>query len=92
MAPGDSARRALGLVLREELPTLLDVAALACYLSAFLGLPGRTAPRRPWPRALPVAAAAPTTSTSWAWPDRSFRQKGLRYRCSGSFRCASTSQ
>jgi hypothetical protein len=32
------------------------VAALACYLSAFLGLPGRTAPRPPWPRALPVAA------------------------------------
>jgi hypothetical protein len=54
--PGDSARSALGLFLREELPTLLGVAALACYLSAFLGLPGRTAPRPPWPRALPVAA------------------------------------
>jgi hypothetical protein len=55
-APVDPAGRALGLFLREELPTLLDVAALACYLSAFLGLPGRTAPRPPWPRALPVAA------------------------------------
>jgi hypothetical protein len=54
--PGDSAQRGLGLFLREEVPSLLGVAALACYLKAFLGLPGRTAPRPPWPRALPVAA------------------------------------
>jgi hypothetical protein len=54
--PVDSARRAIGLFLREEVPSQLGVAAIACYLSAFLGLPGRTGPRPPWPRALPVAA------------------------------------
>ena len=54
--PVDSVQRALGLFLRDSFPSLLGVAALACYLSAFLGLPGRAAPRPPWPRALPVAA------------------------------------
>lgn len=54
--PSDSAWRALGLFLRGEVPSLLGVAALACYLRAFLGLPDRTGPRAPWPHALPVAA------------------------------------
>jgi hypothetical protein len=54
--PGDSALRALELFLRGLLPNLLGVAALACYLRAFLGLPGRAGPRPSWPRALPVAA------------------------------------
>jgi hypothetical protein len=54
--PGDSALRALGQFLRDSSPSLLGVAALACYLTAFLGLPGRAAPRPPWPRALPFAA------------------------------------
>ena len=54
--PGESALRALALFLRGLSPDLLGVAALACFLSAFLGLPGRATPRAPWPRALPVAA------------------------------------
>jgi hypothetical protein len=54
--PGDPGLRALALLLRELAPSLLGVAALACLLSAFLGLPGRAMPRAPWPRALPVAA------------------------------------
>jgi hypothetical protein len=54
--PVGSAWQALGLFLRESFPSLLGVAAVACYLSAFLGLPGRAAPRPPWPRVLPVAA------------------------------------
>jgi hypothetical protein len=54
--PVESVRRALGLFLRDQSQGLLGVAALACYLRAFLGLPGRAAPLPPWPRALPVAA------------------------------------
>jgi hypothetical protein len=54
--PVDSAQQALGLFLHDSFPSLLGVAALACYLSAFRGLPGRATPRPPWPRALPVAA------------------------------------
>jgi hypothetical protein len=55
-SPVDSAVRALALFLHDSVPSLLGLAALACYLSAFRGLPGRAAPRPPWPRALPVAA------------------------------------
>jgi len=55
-APTDSAWAGLGLFLRNSYPSLFGVAALACYLSAFRALPGRAAPRPPWPRALPVAA------------------------------------
>jgi hypothetical protein len=54
--PVDSAPAALGQFLRDSFPTLFGVAALACYLSAFRALPGRAAPRPPWPPALPVAA------------------------------------
>jgi hypothetical protein len=54
--PVESARGALGLFLRDQSPSLFSAAALACYLRAFLGAPGRAAPRPPWPRALPVAA------------------------------------
>jgi len=54
--PVESARRALGVFLRDQSPSLFSAAALACYLRAFLGVPGRAAPRPPWPRALPVAA------------------------------------
>jgi hypothetical protein len=55
-SPVGSVGVALGLFLREEFPSLFGVAALACYLSAFRALPGRSGPRPPWPRALPVAA------------------------------------
>jgi hypothetical protein len=55
-SPVDSAQAALGQFLRDSFPSLFGVAALACYLSAFRALPGRAAPRPPWPRALPVAA------------------------------------
>jgi hypothetical protein len=54
--PFDSVLQALGLFLRDSLPSLLGVAALACYLSAFRGLPVPAGPRPAWPRALPVAA------------------------------------
>jgi hypothetical protein len=52
----DPAGRALGLALGATLPALLGVAALGGYLVAFLALPVPASPRRPWPRALPVAA------------------------------------
>jgi hypothetical protein len=64
--PVESVRRALGLFLRDQSQGLLGVAALACYLRAFLGLPGRAAPLPPWPRALPVAAGVAWGST-WPW-------------------------
>jgi hypothetical protein len=54
--PFDSVLQVLGLFLRDSLPSLLGVAALVCYLSAFRGLPVPAGPRPPWPRALPVAA------------------------------------
>lgn len=54
--PFDSVLQVLGLFLRDSLPSLLGVAALACYLSAFRGLAVPAGPRPPWPRALPVAA------------------------------------
>jgi hypothetical protein len=54
--PVESVPRALELFLRDESPNLLGLAALACYLSALRGLPGRAAPRPPWPRVLPAAA------------------------------------
>jgi hypothetical protein len=41
----ESALQALGLFLREWWLTLLGVAALACYLAAFLGVAGRGALR-----------------------------------------------
>ena len=43
-------------LLRSALPTLLGAAAVACYLVAFLGLPGRAEPGPPWPRLLPAVA------------------------------------
>lgn len=43
-------------LLLGTLPTLLGAAAVACFLVAFLGLPGREAGGRPWPRPLPALA------------------------------------
>jgi hypothetical protein len=54
--PVDPARPDLRLVLDGSLPSLLGVAALACYLAAFLGLPWRPAGGPPWPRGLPAVA------------------------------------
>jgi hypothetical protein len=51
----ESALRTLGMFLRGWWPDLLGVAALACYLVAFLGMPGRVGLRGWWPRVLPVA-------------------------------------
>ena len=53
--PGGPAPATRELLL-GTLPTLLGAAAVACYLVAFLGLPGRAAPGRPWPRLLPAVA------------------------------------
>jgi hypothetical protein len=64
--PVESARGALGLFLRDQSPSLFSAAALACYLRAFLGAPGRAAPRPPWPRALPVAAGV-AWRVDWPW-------------------------
>jgi hypothetical protein len=55
-SPADPALKLFGTFLRWSFPSLLGVAALACYLVAFLGMPGRGAVRPPWPRLLPVAA------------------------------------
>lgn len=54
-SPDDPVPRALGSYLRGSWPELLELAALACYLVAVFGLPGRGALRRWWPRVLPVA-------------------------------------
>jgi hypothetical protein len=51
-SPDDPAGQAFALVLRESLPSLLATAALACWLAAILGLPGRGRV----PAWLPVAA------------------------------------
>jgi hypothetical protein len=51
----ESALRTLGMFLRGWWPDLLGVAALACYLVAFLGMSRREPLRRWWPRVLPVA-------------------------------------
>ena len=55
-SPSDSLPELLARHAAEWVPSLLWAAAVACYLVAFLGLPGRAAPRPPWPRVLPVAA------------------------------------
>jgi hypothetical protein len=52
--PDDPAGQAFTLVLRGSLPSLLATAALACWLAAILGLPGRGRV----PAWLPVAAGA----------------------------------
>jgi hypothetical protein len=54
-APDGSAPPAPELLL-SALPTLLGAAAVACYLTAFLGLPGRAESGPPWPRLLPAVA------------------------------------
>jgi hypothetical protein len=54
-SPDDPVSRALGSYLRGSWPELLNLAALACYLVAVLGLPGRGALARRWPWVLPVA-------------------------------------
>ena len=54
-APDGSAPLAREL-LRSALPTLLGAAAIACYLAAFLGLPGRAESGPSWPRILPALA------------------------------------
>jgi hypothetical protein len=51
-SPDTPAGQALGLFLRASFPTLLGGAALACWLAAFLAMPGRGGA----PAALPVAA------------------------------------
>jgi hypothetical protein len=51
-SPDDPAGQAFALVLRGSLPSLLATAALACWLAAILGLPGRGRVP-PW---VPVAA------------------------------------
>jgi hypothetical protein len=51
----ESALWTLGMFLREWWPDLLGVAALVCYLVAFLGMPRREPLRQWWPRVLPVA-------------------------------------
>jgi len=51
-SPDDPAGQAFALVLRASLPSLLATAALACWLAAILGLPGRGRV----PAWLPVAA------------------------------------
>jgi hypothetical protein len=53
-SPDAPAGQAFGLVLRASLPSLLAAAALACWLAAILGLPGRGRV----PAWLPVAAGA----------------------------------
>ena len=55
-SPSDSVPELLWRFAGGWLPALLGTAAVACYLAAFLGLPGRASLRPPWPRALPVAA------------------------------------
>jgi hypothetical protein len=52
----DSVPELLGRYLADWLPRLFGVAALACYLVAFLALPRREGSRPAWPRPLPVAA------------------------------------
>ncbi len=54
-APDGSAPLAPELLL-SAIPTLLGAAAVACYLAAFLGLPGRAESGPPWPRILPALA------------------------------------
>jgi len=51
----ESALRTLGMFLRGWWPDLLGVAALGCFLVAFLGMPRGGSPRRWWPRVLLVA-------------------------------------
>ena len=51
----ESALETLGMFLRVWWPDLLGIAALGCYLVAFLGVPRREPLRRWWPRVLPVA-------------------------------------
>jgi hypothetical protein len=51
-SPDDPASQGFALVLRASLPSLLATAALACWLAAILGLPGRGRV----PAWLPVAA------------------------------------
>ena len=53
-SPDDPASQGFALVLRASLPSLLATAALACWLAAILGLPGRGRV----PAWLPVAAGA----------------------------------
>jgi hypothetical protein len=55
-SPSDSVPELLSRFAGGWVPALLGMAAVACYLAAFLGLPGRATLRPPWPRALPVAA------------------------------------
>jgi hypothetical protein len=56
-SPDDPASQGFALVLRASLPSLLATAALACWLGAILGLPGRGRV----PAWLPVAAGAAWT-------------------------------
>jgi hypothetical protein len=56
-SPDDPASQGFALVLRGSLPSLLATAALACWLGAILGLPGRGRV----PAWLPVAAGAAWT-------------------------------
>ena len=53
-SPDDPAGQAFALALRGSLPSLLATAAVACWLAAILGLPGRSRV----PAWLPVAAGA----------------------------------
>jgi hypothetical protein len=84
----ESALRTLGMFLRGWWPDLLGVAALGCYLVAFLGMPRRGSLRRWWPRVLPVAVLvcladlavglrwlAPVVPASGAW--RTLRLLGV---------------
>ena len=54
-AGAEPTLEALGLLLRDWLPSLLGVAALACYLVAFCGLPRRGTLWPVWPVAAGLA-------------------------------------
>lgn len=53
--PVDSAQQALALFLRDWLPSVFGLVALACFLVAFLAVPGRGALGSVWPVAAGLA-------------------------------------